>query len=416
MSHAAPPASSVTADQAAPAPLSPPVSGRKRSTVHVSRIVIDSLLVLPIGCLVALLWANILPESYFRFAQPLAFAVNDIGIVFFFAIITKEVVEATLPGGALHPWQRAALPAAAAVGGILVPMAIYVVVLRIMSEPMLLQAGWALPCAIDIAMCYLVAGLIFGRHPAIPFLLLLAIASDAIGVALLAVFRAAGDMHLGLGVGLMAAAIGTALLLRRSGVRNFWAYLAVPGALSWSALYLGGLHPALALVPIIPFMPHAKHDAGLFVEPAAQAHDTLSRFEHWWRPPVQVVLFLFGLINAGVPLHGSEPGMWALPVAMLVGRPIGVLAGAQMAVAAGLHRTLRVGWRELLVLGCAASIGLTVGLFFAAAAMPTGPLLIQMKLGALYTIGGAALAWAVAAGLGVGRFGRRAAAGTKDGV
>ena len=82
-----------------------------------SDFIMTHLLALPIGCLVGLVWANTLPDSYYLFAQSLAFPVNDIGIVFFFALITKEVVEATVSGGALHPWRRAALPVVSAIGG-----------------------------------------------------------------------------------------------------------------------------------------------------------------------------------------------------------------------------------------------------------------------------------------------------------
>src|SRR5439155_220682 len=64
-----------------------------------SAIILEYLIALPIGCLAALLWVNTLPESYFRFAHAFAFSVNDVGMAFFFALITKEVTEATLPGG-----------------------------------------------------------------------------------------------------------------------------------------------------------------------------------------------------------------------------------------------------------------------------------------------------------------------------
>ena len=64
-------------------------------------------------------------DSYFRFAHATAFVVNDVGMVFFFALITKEVAEATMPGGALHPWRRAALPVAAAIGSVVVSIAGY---------------------------------------------------------------------------------------------------------------------------------------------------------------------------------------------------------------------------------------------------------------------------------------------------
>jgi NhaA family Na+:H+ antiporter len=365
------------------------------------------LWVLPIGCALGFGWANLWSETYFQFAHPLGFAVNNIGIALFFAIVTKEVVEAALPGGALHPWRRAALPAVAALGGVVASILVYLVVLEFVEEPMLVAEGWAVPCAIDIAACYLVGRLIFGRHPAIPYLLLLAVASNAIGITLIAVFHPTDDVHLAVGVALMATAVAAAYGLRRAGVKSFWMYLLGPGAVAWFALYLGGVHPAMALVPIVPFMPHAKRDAGLFVEAAPTAHDTLSEFERWWEIPVQAVLFLFGLINAGVPVHGLEAGMWALPAAMIVGRPIGVLLAAEAGVWLGLKRTVNVGWRETAVIGCIASIGLTMALYFSTAVLPLGPLLLQLRVGALLSVAASAVAFGMAWGLGVGRFARQ---------
>ena len=139
------------------------------------------------------------------------------------------------------------------------------------------------------------------------------------------------------------------------------------------------------------------------VEPAPQAHDTLTMFERWWELPVEGVLLLFGLVNAGVPLHGLEEGMWAIPIAAL-GRPAGIVAAAGLAIVAGLHLPLRVGWRELVVIGCTATIGLVFALFFATAVMPLGVLLLELKMGALLTIAGGGLAFAVARVLRVGRF------------
>ena len=382
----------------------PPHTRRRRIALRVSGFVLDYLLALPVGCAVALLWANTFPETYYRFAHATNFFVNDVGMVFFFALITKEVAEATLPGGALHPWRRAALPVAAAIGGVVVSIACYLAFIQYANEPMLM-GGWAAACAIDIPGSYIIARLIFGRHPAVPFLLLLAISADVIGLACVAMLQPTDNVHPAVGLGLMAVAVGLAALLRHRGVKTFWLYLLGPGMLSWGALFLGGVHPALALVPIVPFFPHGRHDRGLLVEPAPEAHDTLTLFERWWRLPVEGVLLLFGLVNAGIPLHGLEAGTWAIPVAAL-GRPLGIVAAAGVAIAAGLHLPQRVGWRELLVVGCTASIGLVFALFFATAVMPLGPLLQEMKAGALVTIAGGGLAFALARLLRVGRFSR----------
>jgi NhaA family Na+:H+ antiporter len=255
-----------------------------------------------------------------------------------------------------------------------------------------------------------VAKAIFRRHPAIPFLLLLAVADDALGLIVLVIFYPSRQLHLLVGTLLMASALIVAIGLRRARVHNFWPYVIAAGTLSWLALFAGGFHPALALVPVVALMPHAARDPGLFVEAPADARDTLSAFEHAWKVPEQLVLFFFGLANAGVPLRTYGAGTWAVLVSILAGKPIGIGAAVALALAAGLRLPSRFDWRDLVVVGCAAGIGFTVALFFATAAFPPGPLLDQTKLGALLSVC-AALATAAAAWvLRVGRFATASAA------
>lgn len=149
---------------------------------------IDHSLLLLVGALVGLVWANVDLHSYDRLVHIIHFVVNDIGMAFFFAIAATEVVEATAPHGALHAPRRAAMPLLAAVGGMAGPALIFVG-LAVATTRRNLLPGWAISCATDIAFSYLVARLIFGqKHPAIPFLLLLTIADDVLGLAILAVF------------------------------------------------------------------------------------------------------------------------------------------------------------------------------------------------------------------------------------
>ena len=170
---------------------------------------------------------------------------------------------------------------------------------------------------------------------------------------------------------------------------SFWPYVLGPGALSWAALYWGGFHPALALVPVIPFMPHSARDLGLFApEEEAQA-DTLSRFEHWWARPVQIVLLLFGLANAGVPFEQIGNGTYYVLAALLLGKPLGIIAFSYGARLAGGRLPEGLTLSEMVVVGIAAAIGFTVALFFATAAFPAGPLLAETKMGALLSFAAA---------------------------
>jgi NhaA family Na+:H+ antiporter len=344
-------------------------------------VFIDHSGLLVAGTVIALAWANVARESYERVAHALHFAVNDIGMAFFFALAAKEVVEATAPGGALHSPRRSAVPLIAAVGGMAGPAAIYAVLVLAFDRPELMR-GWAIPVATDIAFSYLVARVIFGaRHPAIPFLLLLAIADDALG--------------------LLVLALTLAWWLRRRGTLNFWPYIMGAGTISWFAFYWGGLHPALALVPVMPLVPHAARDEGLFVD--SYSRDTLNAFEHWWKIPVQVILFFFGLVNAGVEVTSVGAGTWIVLAAILLGKPIGIVSCTAVSVAAGLRRPAGVTWRDLTVLGVVAAIGFTVALFFATAAFPAGELLDQTKMGALLSFSAAIVAVTAALLLRVGR-------------
>jgi Na+:H+ antiporter, NhaA family len=357
-----------------------------------ARFVFDHSLLLLAGTIAAVAWANLDLVSYDRIAHPLHFWVNDIGMVFFFALAAKEVFEATLPGGPLASPRQAMAPLAAAVGGMVAPALIYVALASTIG-PAELGRGWAIPCATDIAFSAMIARVIFpSGHPAIPFLLLLAIADDALGLMILAVFYPSGPISVAaLGV-LMTAALLAALWLKRRRVRSFWPYVLGPGSLSWAALYFGGFHPALALVPIVPFMPHSPRDLGLFDPRENHRVDTLSQFEHWWATPVQFVLLLFGLANAGVPFAQVGPGTYFVLAGLLLGKPIGILLFSRAARLAGASLPAGLNLADLVLIGITASIGFTVSLFFATAAFPAGAALAETKMGALLSFSAAPLA------------------------
>jgi NhaA family Na+:H+ antiporter len=360
---------------------------------QLASFIFDNSLLLVAGTTVALIWANLDQKSYDQVADPLHFWVNDVGMVFFFALAAKEVFEATLPGGPLASLRRAVSPLAAAVGGMVTPAVIYGSLAYALG-PIELLRGWAIPCATDIAFSAMIARIIFpAGHPAIPFLLLLAIADDALGLIILAVFYPSGSLSFFPLVTLMAAAVLIAYSVRRLRTRSFWPYVVIPGSLSWFALYWGGFHPALALVPIVPFMPHSPRDRGLFDPREELQADTLNRFEHWWATPVQFVLCLFGFANAGVSFGAIGPGTYYVLAALLLGKPIGILLFSGVARLLGARLPAGLLSSDLLVVGVAASIGFTVSLFFATAAFPLqGTALAETKMGALLSFLAAPLA------------------------
>ena len=361
-------------------------------------------LLLPIGAAVALVWANLSPEGYFRFAHAAAFPVNEIAMVFFFGLLAQELFEEVMPGGALHHWRRWPVPVLAAFGGLLGSVAIYNAWVSWTWVPVL-EAGWPALAGVDLAFAYFVSMAIFHRHPAVSFLLLLAVTSNILGFIAIAPTYLFDEVRTGGTAVLMAAAIGLAAWLKRKRVRAFWPYVFVCGGMAWLALYLESFHPALALVPIVPFMPHTRRKLGeLFADDDDPGAQTPRHFEHVWHYQVQVALLLFGLVNAGVMLSGYGEGTWATLAASIAGRTLGIMVTVAVSVGLGLHLPGHLRWRDVTVVAFAASIGFTFTLFFATALYPAGPVLAELKLGALMTIVGVVLAFGAARLLHVGRF------------
>ena len=312
------------------------------------RFLLENSLFLIGGTALALIYANLDHHGYHHLVHAeaakhitLHFVVNDVLMCFFFALAAKEIWEALLPGGALSSPKKAATPLLATAGGIMGPAGLYVLGALYFDAGDLVR-GWAIPCATDIAFSYLVARLIFGKgHPAIPFLLLLAIADDAAGLIILAVAYPTGEMHLVLFFGCVVGAILFNVLVLRKGLKaqNFWLYLVVAAPLSWYGFFKGGIHPALALVPVIPTLPHAAQDSGFF-EGAEDDHpqDPLNKFEHWWKNPVELILMFFGFANAGVAF-----GAMGLPTWLVTRRPAGRQAHRHLFVHGGGLRRLQAG-------------------------------------------------------------------------
>ena len=365
------------------------------------RVALDYYLVLPLGGAIAIVWSNASPLAYFNVSQALAFAVNGVGMAFVLAYVAQGVVEAAMPGGTLHPWRRAIVPVLAGIGGAAAAIIVYLLYVQSTDEEILAR-GWPIVCGVDIFFCLAIARAIFRRGAAVTFLLLLALASDVVGLTATSRTFLVAEVHPAAGL-LLVAAVVVAAVFRRRGVRSVWPYLLWSAPLSWLACYWTGLHPALALLPIVPFFSHSARN--LNVTSAGHGeHRRASHFEDVFEYPVQLVVFLFGLVNAGVLLRGFGTGTWAVLAALLVGRPVGILAAVAVAVTAGLHLPRDVGWRELIVIALAASLSVTFGLFFAAAVFPDGPLLIETRIGALGTTVGVVIALAAARLLRVGRF------------
>ncbi len=416
------------------------------SKKSVTSLIAEFSLPLISGVLVALVAANVAPEWYrgavhwapfgelslFGHRVDLHFLINDVFMVFFFGIAAKEITEACLPGGDLNPPSKAVNPLLATLGGVLGPVGVFFIGLWLCFQTGVytpevndwgaLARGWGVPTATDIALAWLVARAVFGRgHPAVNFLLLLAVADDAIGLAIIAIFY--GDPLLPVRpafLGLVVAGMALAWALRRAGVQKWALYIFAAGPLAWCGLEFAYLHPALALVFIVPFMPGPRRDTGLFsaqdeVDRLGEAlardlhieHSPLYRFEHRTKLFVDFGLFFFAFANAGVAFAAVGPLTWLILASLVVGKTLGVSALGLLASRLGFALPKRMGVRELVMAGFVASLGLTVALFVADAAFTDDALGGQARMGALFS-GGVGIA-AILLGRAFG-FGRRATA------
>lgn len=363
------------------------------------------------GVVVALVWANGAPHDYEAAIHgpllgglSLHFLTNDVFMVFFFGIAAVEITQSCLPGGDLNPPRKALNPLFATLGGVLGPALTYAGLNHAFGSPAL-AGGWGIPTATDIALAWLAARLVFGRnHPVIAYLLLLAIADDAIGLAIIALFYP-NPLHPLAPAWLLATAagVGAALALRRAQVRSYWPYLLLGGVPSWVGLFHAQLHPALALVFIVPALPHPRREHGHLFEQDPKDVSTLARFEHEWKAIVDLGLFLFGLANAGVPFTEIGEGTWLVLGSLVVGKTVGIFAFGLLAVALGFPLPNGVRKRALLVMGMIAAIGFTVALFIAGEAFADPVLRGQAKMGAMLSAGAAAVAYAMGRAVGLKR-------------
>ncbi len=355
------------------------------------------------GVAVAMIAANLSPEAYqsavhcrpfgdlalFGHPLDLHYLVNDLFMVFFFGIAAVEITRSCLPGGDLNPPAKAINPLIATIGGVVGPVAAFFAGLSLLfalgvyqhgsDDFAALARGWGVPTATDIALAWLVARTVFGRgHPAIQYLLLLAVVDDGIGLAIIALFY--GDPELPARpefLGLVALGMALAFALRRLGVRSWIPTVALAGPLSWAGLALARLHPALALVFIVPFLPAARGDA----------HSPLLQFEHQLKLPVDLGLFLFAFTQAGVTLGDVGALTWLVLGSLVIGKTGGIALCGWLAVRFGFALPERMAWRDLWMAGYVAALGLTVALFVASAAFVDPVLLGQAKMGALLSGG-----------------------------
>ena len=292
----------------------------------------------------------------FEIAKPLLLWINDGLMAVFFFLVGLEIKREFLEGH-LADRSQAVLPALAALGGMVVPGAIYAAINW--GDPVALR-GWAIPTATDIAFAVGVLALLGSRVPAglKVFLLTLAILDDLGAIVVIALFY---TDHLSLAsLGVAAVALAVLAVFNRRGIAAVPPYLFV-GAIMWAAVLKSGVHATLAGVALALFIPMRGPGD---VSP-------LRRLEHDLHPAVAYgILPLFAFANAGVPLEGMTLATLASPVpagialGLLAGKTLGVLAACVATVGLGFARLPDgTDWRQMAGVAILCGIGFTMSLF-----------------------------------------------------
>jgi len=341
---------------------------------------------------VALVWANSpLQHAYHELwsheltlgvgrlsiAEDLEHWVNDGLMAVFFFVVGLEI-KRELVCGELRDPKTAALPALAALGGMVVPAGLYAALNASGGG----VHGWGIPMATDIAFAVGVLAILGSRVPSSLklFLLTLAIVDDIGAILVIAVFYSEGIAWAWLGGAVVA--VGVIVAMQRLGVRPPLAYV-LPALALWVCALESGVHATIAGVVVGVLTPARPFRGRPVIEPLEHRFHPLSSF---------VIVPLFALANAGVELSGATVRhaaasrvTWGIVVGLVVGKLVGVVGATTLGVRAGIGRMpAGVGRRDVLGAGLLAGIGFTVSLFVAQLAFGNGAgPLDEAKLGIL---------------------------------
>lgn len=291
-------------------------------------------------------------------SKPLLLWVNDGLMAIFFFLIGLELKREVLEGE-LSSMSQVALPGLGALGGMLVPAAIYAWLNW--GNPIALD-GWAIPVATDIAFALALLGVFGARVPVAlkVFLMTLAIFDDLAAIVIIAVFYS-GDLS---STALLTAAgvLAVAVIMNRFGVRRTSSYVLL-GVVLWIAVLKSGVHATLAGV-LIAFCVPLGDD---------RERSPLRSLENDLHGPVAfAILPIFAFANAGLSLGGitiaslTDSVTMGVIAGLALGKPVGILLFVGLAILLGIAKLpSNVNWRQLLGVSFACGIGFTMSLFIA---------------------------------------------------
>lgn len=311
--------------------------------------------------------------------KPLLLWINDGLMAFFFLLVGLEIKREVMEGSLSQPAQ-VALPIAGAIGGMVVPAALYVAFNW--SDPLALR-GWAIPAATDIAFSLGVLAALGSRVPLAlkVFLTTLAIVDDLGSILIIAIFYT--DHLSAMALALAGLFIAGLAILNATGVRRLAPYL-VLGALLWVSVLKSGVHATLAGVVLALFIPLKAAGEAEAARPAIRLEHAIKPWSAWFIMPV------FAFANAGLPLAGVSLASLAAPLplgivaGLFLGKQIGIMLGAGLLIVLGIAGMPAGGsWGRLYGVAILGGIGFTMSLFIGTLAFDDAAHHAQVRLGVL---------------------------------
>lgn len=309
--------------------------------------------------------------------------INDGLMVIFFLLVGLEIKREILEGE-LASVKRAALPALAALGGVMAPAIIYYI---LNHGDVMAMRGWAIPVATDIAFAVGVIALLGRRVPYSLKVLLLSIAiiDDLAAIVIIAVFYTEELSLFALLVGVTAFLV--ALLLNRLGVKRIAPYILI-GVVMWLSVLESGVHATLAGVFLAIAIPLKGKQNG---QNNTNKNSPLLKLEHSLKPWVAFMIMpVFAFANAGLDLHGLSLKNLADPVP--AGIILGLFFGKQIGIFLTIFGLVKLGicqkpdgttWPQIYGLAILCGIGFTMSLFIGSLAYSDPHLLSEVRLGVL---------------------------------
>lgn len=326
----------------------------------------------------------------------LATLVSCLLMPIFVLLIGKEIWEAlVLDHGGLRG-KLVVAPLTMVLGGMLASALVWqgLTALLETAEEAVDATGWVMPFGSDMVLAFFFGRMIFGKgHAALQVLLYMCILDGLLGLVTSG-FAAPlnGNLRaLWLLLPLGAAIFGYFKLTRplenpdlterdRQRAGRLWPWL-VLGLISWIGMSASGLPAALALLPLLPALPHGDHSFGLFAEAEGFLTDPLNRISHYLIGPVTVILFLFGLTRGAMDLGAFGPTTWIMLGALWLGKPLGIYLAALVLKAIGIPLPNRLSLREIGYIAGLMAIGLTLPLIALETALPGGAMQEAARLG-----------------------------------